>query len=174
MRNMSQRGWAPTPPVEQLRRTGKKRCYGHKSGGQYVASSVQPPTHLLHSKTFSNPFEPFQIKWEVYFSKELCRSSLLCRCYDSACICICVCIVVHGYTTKSVYSNLRWQGGFTKWFLNFSLYCYNQNGSADISFELLNFMSEGHPLPSDIVWFKNCFSNALQVITKNIYIYIYI
>ncbi len=23
--------------VEQPRRTGKKRCYGHKSGGQYVA-----------------------------------------------------------------------------------------------------------------------------------------
>ena len=38
------------------------------------------------------------IKWEVYFSKELCRSSLLRR-YDSACICICVCIVGHGYTT---------------------------------------------------------------------------
>ena len=28
------------------------------------------------------------IKWEVYFSKELCRSSSLCRRYDSACICI--------------------------------------------------------------------------------------
>ena len=34
--------------------------------------------------------EPFQIKWEVYFSKELCCSSLLCCCYDSACICICI------------------------------------------------------------------------------------
>ena len=34
------------------------------------------------------------IKWEVYFSRELCRSSLLCRRYDSACRCrICVCIV---------------------------------------------------------------------------------
>ena len=31
---MSQRGWAPRPPVEQPRRAGKKRCYGHKSGGQ--------------------------------------------------------------------------------------------------------------------------------------------
>ena len=29
--------WAPRPPVEQPRRTGKKHCYGHKSGGQYVA-----------------------------------------------------------------------------------------------------------------------------------------
>ena len=46
---------------------------------------------LSHSKAFSNPFEPFQIKWEVYFSKELCLLSLLCRRYDSECICIWVC-----------------------------------------------------------------------------------
>ena len=26
----------------------------------------------LTDNTFRNPFEPFQIKWEVYFSKELC------------------------------------------------------------------------------------------------------
>ena len=32
MRNMSQRGWALRPPIEQRRRTGKKRCYGHQSG----------------------------------------------------------------------------------------------------------------------------------------------
>ena len=68
-------------------------------GGSICCSSIRSPTHLSHSKTFSNPFEPFQIKWEVYFSKELCCSSLWCRWYDSACICICVCIVVHGYTT---------------------------------------------------------------------------
>ena len=37
MRNMSHRGWASRPPVEQLRRTGKKRCYAHKTGGQYAA-----------------------------------------------------------------------------------------------------------------------------------------
>ena len=70
--------------------------------GSICCSSVQLPTHLSHSKTFSNPFEPFQIKWEVYFSKELCRSSLLCRRYDSACICIRVCIVVYGYTTVHI------------------------------------------------------------------------
>ena len=83
----------PERPVEQPRRTGKKRCYGHKSGGQYVAVlfSLQLTSHTV------KPFEPFEIK--VYFSKELCRSSLLCRRYDSAYICICVCIVVHGYTT---------------------------------------------------------------------------
>ena len=41
---------------------------------------------LSHTQTF-------QIKWEVYFSKRLCRSSLLCRRYDSACICRCICIM---------------------------------------------------------------------------------
>ena len=79
-------GWAPRPPVEQPRRTGKKHCYGHESGGQYVAVlfGLQLP---LTVKPLSNPFEPFQIKWERYiFLKELCRSSLLCRRYDSACI----------------------------------------------------------------------------------------
>ena len=30
------------------------------------------------------------IKREIYFSKELCRSSLLCRRYDSAYRCICI------------------------------------------------------------------------------------
>ena len=54
--------------VEEPSRMGQKHCYGHKS------------------KTVSNPFEPFQIKWEVYFSKQPCRLSLLCRRYDSACI----------------------------------------------------------------------------------------
>ena len=77
MRTKSQRGWDPRPPVEQPRRTEKKRGYGHKSGGQYVA--------ILLSLTPSHT-QPFQIKWEEYFSKELCRSSLLCRSYDSACI----------------------------------------------------------------------------------------
>ena len=39
------------------------------------------------------------IKWEVYFSKRLCRTLLLCRHYDFACRC--VSIVGHdgGYTT---------------------------------------------------------------------------
>ena len=44
------------------------------------------------------------INWEVYFSKELCRSSLLFRRYDSACIC--VCILGHGYATDSVRTEL--------------------------------------------------------------------
>ena len=81
---------SPQAPVEHPRRTGKKRCYGHKSGGSIFCSSVQSQTHLSHSRTFCNPFKPFQIKWEVYFSKELCRSSLLCHRYDSTYICICI------------------------------------------------------------------------------------
>ena len=32
------------------------------------------------------------IKWEVYFSKGLCRSSLLCRRYDSACMHMYMCM----------------------------------------------------------------------------------
>ena len=43
------------------------------------------------------------IKWKVYFSKELCRSSLFCRRYDLA-ACICVCIVGHGYTTHVIHN----------------------------------------------------------------------
>ncbi len=39
--------------------------------------------YLSHSKTFSNPFEPFQIKWEVYFSKELCVLAFIVSRYDS-------------------------------------------------------------------------------------------
>ena len=60
MRNMSQRGWAPRSPVEQPRRTGKKRCYGHKSGGQYVAVlfSLQLTSHAVKPLVaLSNPFK---------------------------------------------------------------------------------------------------------------------
>ena len=56
--NMSQRGWGPRPPVEQPRRTGKKHCYGHKSGGQYVAFlfGLQLPLTVKPLVTLSNPF----------------------------------------------------------------------------------------------------------------------
>ena len=70
------------PPGPRLSpgRKGKKRCYSHKSGGQYVVVLFGPPTPS-HTQSF-------QIYWEVYFSKELCRSSSLCCRYDSTCICI--------------------------------------------------------------------------------------
>ena len=51
MKNMSQRGYAHRPPVEQPRRTGKKRCYGHRSGGQYVTVLFGLQLPLTH-----NPF----------------------------------------------------------------------------------------------------------------------
>ena len=47
----TQRGWAPKPPVEQPRRTGKKRRCGHKSGGQNVAVLFSLQLPLTH-----NPF----------------------------------------------------------------------------------------------------------------------
>ena len=46
--------------------------------GSICCSSVRSPT--------PSHTQPFQIKWEVYFSKDLCRSSLLCHRYDSACM----------------------------------------------------------------------------------------
>ena len=58
MRTMSQRG--SPPPVEQPRRTEKKRCSGHKSGGQYVAVlfSLQLTSHTVKPLvTLSNPFK---------------------------------------------------------------------------------------------------------------------
>ena len=45
-------GWALRPPVEQPRRTGKKHCYGYKSGGQYVAVLFSLQLPLTH-----NPFK---------------------------------------------------------------------------------------------------------------------
>ena len=71
-------GWAPRPPIEQPSRTGKNVIMARRA---ICCSSVRSltPSHT----------QPFQIKWEVYFSKELCRSSLLCRRYNSARICVC-------------------------------------------------------------------------------------
>ena len=60
MRTMSQRGWAPRPSVQQPRRTGKKRCYGHKSWGQYVAVLFSLPltSHTVKPLvTLLNPFK---------------------------------------------------------------------------------------------------------------------
>ena len=51
--------WAPMPPVEQPRRTEKKRCYDHRSGGQYVAVllDLQLPITAKPLVTLSNPFK---------------------------------------------------------------------------------------------------------------------
>ena len=85
------RGWAPRPPVEQLRRTGKKVCDNQKScGGVNTLQSLFVLQLTSHT-------QPFRIKWEVYFSKELC---LLVVIVSLLCFCTYMCIVGHGYTKK--------------------------------------------------------------------------
>ena len=92
----TQRGWGPGPRLSSPGERGKNAVVA-RGVGVNMLQFWSVSNSLSHSETFGNPFELFQIKWEVYFSKELCRSSLLCRCYDSGCIC--ACIVGHGYTT---------------------------------------------------------------------------
>ena len=75
---------------------------GERERNAVMAIRVGVNMSQFCSVSISLSHTTLSIKWEVYFSKELCRSSLLCRCYYSACICICACIVVHGYTTPSV------------------------------------------------------------------------
>ena len=54
---------------------------------------------ISHSKTFSNPFESFQIKWVVYFSKRLCPLVFIA----SLSFCMHMCMYsVHGYTTHLI------------------------------------------------------------------------
>ena len=57
--------------------------------------AIRVGVNMLQFCSVSNSLShtTLSIKWEVYFSKRLCCSSLLCRCYDSACICRCRCIV---------------------------------------------------------------------------------
>ena len=66
---------------------------------EVIANRVE--VNMLQFCSVSNSLShtTLSIKWEVYFSKRLCRSSLLCRRYDF--VCICVCIVGHGYTTTA-------------------------------------------------------------------------
>ena len=83
------RGWAPRPPVEQPRRTGKKGRDSQKSWGVNVLQS-------LFGLQLTSHTQPFRIKWERYFSKELCPLVLI---VSSLCFCMYMCIVGHGYKT---------------------------------------------------------------------------
>ena len=47
------RGWAPRPPVEQSKRTGKKCCYSQKSWGVNMLQSLCGPQLTSHT-TLSN------------------------------------------------------------------------------------------------------------------------
>ena len=91
----------PQAPGWVAQENGKEMRLWPIEWGSICYGSVRSPTpsHTTLS-----------IKWEVYFSKELCHSSLLCRRYDSACICRCICIMClysHGcdYTTYECLEN---------------------------------------------------------------------
>ena len=89
--------------------------------GSICCSSVRSPT--------PSHTHPFQIKREVYFSKELCRSSLLCRRYDYLCIYICFMWLYN--TNKKLITNMivgRSVGWLVGWFYgvstSFESFCY--------------------------------------------------
>ena len=60
-----------------------------QENGKETLMAIRVGVNTLQFCSVSNSLShtTLSIKWEVYFSKRLCRSSLLCR-YDSACICI--------------------------------------------------------------------------------------
>ena len=89
----------PQAPSWAAQENGKETLLWPEEWGSICCSSVRSPT--------PSHTQPFQIKWEVYFSKEVCRSSLLCRRYDSACICIGVCNTIR-YSLMS-YLNFWWE-----------------------------------------------------------------
>ena len=62
--------WAPGPRLSNP---------GEWERNAVMANRVE--VNMLQSVPFPTPYRTqlFQIKWEVYFSWELCRSSLLCR-----------------------------------------------------------------------------------------------
>ena len=80
----------PGPRLSSPEERKKKTQLLPIESGSICCSSVRSPT----------PFhtQPFQIKWEVYFSKELCRLALLCR-YDS-CRCICIMWLYNTFTSS--------------------------------------------------------------------------
>ena len=98
----SQLVWRPDPLVTRCRRESQ---YPEKLGLQAPGRAAQENGKEMHlwpiewgsicySSVRSPSYtQPFQLKLEVYFSKELCRSSSLC-CYDYV---LCACIAGHGY-----------------------------------------------------------------------------
>ena len=85
--------WAPEPWLSSI---------GERERNAVLAIRVGVIMSQFWSVSNSLSYTNLSLKWEVYFSKELCRSSLLCRRYDFACIY--VCIVGQGYATWSTNS----------------------------------------------------------------------
>ena len=96
--NQHQERLGPQAPGWAVLENGKETRLWPIEWDSICCSSVRSP---ITSHT-----QPFQIKWEVYFSKELCRSSLLWRFYDSACICIWVCNKSNDIT--GIWTRLLW------------------------------------------------------------------
>ena len=104
--------WALRPSIERLqlefRIVGEKMLewgtYPREAGppGPLLSSpgewernavvAIRVGVNMLQFCLVSNSLShtTLSMKWEVYFSKELCCSSSLCRRYDSACRCICI------------------------------------------------------------------------------------
>ena len=76
----SSRGWAPRPPVEQPRKTGKKGCDSQKSWGEVnmlqSLFGLQLTSHTV--KPFVTLSNPFELRERYIFLKNCVRSSLLC------------------------------------------------------------------------------------------------
>ena len=72
------------PPGHQLSSPGEWE--------RNAVMAIRVGVNVLQFCSVSNSLShtTFLIKWEVYFSKELCCSSLLCRRYDSVYRCICI------------------------------------------------------------------------------------
>ena len=93
----------PGPPGPRLSSPGKreKNTVVAIGVGVNMLQFCSVPNSLSHTT--------LSIKWEVYFSKELCRSSLLCRCNDYACICIWVCNTNYIQTCIPGAISVKWQ-----------------------------------------------------------------
>ena len=95
--------WAPGARVE-LSSPGERERHnadGHKSGGSIYCSSVRSPTPS-HTQTL-------QIKWEVYFFKEVFIRHYSLRQY--VCV-LCVCIVNHGHGYWVAIQHFYFQSSF--------------------------------------------------------------
>ena len=84
---------------------------GERERNAVIANRVGISMLQFCSVSNSLSHTTLSIKWEVYFSKRLCRSSLLCvvmilHAYVDVYV-LCVCIVGHGYTTH-VWFSRRW------------------------------------------------------------------
>ena len=94
-RKFNQLGIRPVGDKMRKRKTGPRyagppgpwlSCPGERERIRVMTNRMG--VNMLQFCSVSNSLShtTLSIKWEVYFSKELCRSSLLCRRYDSACV----------------------------------------------------------------------------------------